>query len=98
MSYVWKFFTKEDLNTARCNEKGCIKRFKWDKGLFSMASHLKKVHNISDQNVTKHRHPQESSVVTSVQPAKRQKTLLEFSKKVTVGRLYLVCFIYVLSS
>lgn len=63
--------------SARCNENGCDKTFKWIKGVAAMVHHLKTDHNITDQTKSK----VNSSSLNEEPPSKRQKTLLECFKK-----------------
>jgi hypothetical protein len=87
-SFVWKYYSKVNSGSARCNEKGCQKLFKWNKGISSIVAHLKNEHNILDQSTTKRSaavaSPLETFIQTPEPTPKRQKTLLEYCNKPTL--------------
>jgi hypothetical protein len=75
-SFVWKYYSKVNSRSARCNEKGCQKLFKWNKGISLMDQ---KTAKRSAAAVSSH----ETFIQTPEPTPKRQKTLLEYCKKPT---------------
>lgn len=79
-SFVWDFFEKIDLQSARCNEKCCKRVFKWKKGTAAMIQHLKNDHNITEGKSFKRPATSHDECSSS----KRQKNLPEYFKQSTL--------------
>ena len=78
-SFVWKYFTKTDAETACCKLKGCRKFFKWSKGSYGMIRHLKVSHDIGPDTA---RRPSIDGSPDEASPeptAKRQKAVFKKS-------------------